>query len=218
VDSLGAAGRVTLCWVAVQDAMTGQELNAGQGAVAIQVAGNNVTVSVGRTSLVLDRKHKLNARRATTDLQLLLTELREIDLVGRDAEFTALNEWLDTNAEISVRCLTGQAGAGKTRLATELCERAEMGGWRAGFVRHEGLVQDLSGWHWRDPTLIIVDYAAASARNLRCWLDVLVNHEPGAKKLRLLLLERYATPGAGWRCQLADPSGCVCDLARRLRS
>ena len=97
-----------------------------------------------------------------------------------------------------MRCLTGQAGAGKTRLAIELCERAEMGGWRAGFVRHEGLVQDLSGWRWRDPTLIIVDYAAASARNLRCWLDVLVNHEPGAKKLRLLLLERYATPGAGW--------------------
>ena len=65
--------------------MTGQELNAGPGAVAIQVAGNNVTISVGGTSLVLDRKHKLNARRATTDLQLLLTELREIDLVGRDA-------------------------------------------------------------------------------------------------------------------------------------
>ena len=177
--------------------MTDQELNAGPGAVAIQVSGNNVTISVGGTSLVLERKHKLNARHATTDLQLLLPELREIDLVGRDVELRQLIQWLNTDAEISVRCLTGRAGAGKSRLAIGSGERVE-DGWRVGFVRHDGLVQDLSDWHWRDPTLAVMDNAAASARNLGRWLDALANREPGAKKLRLLLLERYATQGVGW--------------------
>ena len=45
--------------------MTGQELSAGPGAVAIQGTGNNVSRSVGGISLVLE--HKLSARSAMTD-------------------------------------------------------------------------------------------------------------------------------------------------------
>jgi hypothetical protein len=49
----------------------------------------------------------------------------------------ALKEWLASDRLISVRCITGRAGAGKTRLAIELCERAERAGWTAGFAQYE---------------------------------------------------------------------------------
>ena len=136
--------------------MTAQELHAGAGAVAIQVSGNYVTISVGATSLTLERKHRLSARRATTDLQLLLTDLRETDLVGRDDDLAALEVWLRADAEIAVRCLTGPGGAGKTRLAIELCERAEKANaWRAGFARQEGLAPAF----WRVGPALLKVYA-----------------------------------------------------------
>ena len=56
--------------------------------------------------------------------------------------------------DISVHCVTGRGGAGKTRLAIELCEWAERAGWSAGFVRQDELDRfhkrhHPSEWRWR---------------------------------------------------------------------
>ena len=56
---------------------------------------------------------------------LLLPASRAPELVGRADELAALEHWLSAPAAVSVRGLTGRAGSGKTRLAIELCERAE---------------------------------------------------------------------------------------------
>src|SRR3954453_19305897 len=112
--------------------MTGERQTVGDGSVAIQVAGDNVTISVGTASLTLARRHRLKAV-PTSERELLLTELRGTDLVGRDTDLADLGAWLDEPRPLpSVRCLTGRAGAGKTRLGIEVCEGAEAAGWTAG--------------------------------------------------------------------------------------
>jgi Ni2+-binding GTPase involved in maturation of urease and hydrogenase len=42
---------------------------------------------------------------------------------------------------VAVRCVTGEGGSGKTRLAIELCELAEGAGWDAGFVTFDELTR-----------------------------------------------------------------------------
>lgn len=126
---------------------------------------------------------------------------------------------------ISVRVFIGSGGVGKTRLALELCEEVSVN-WNAGFITGSELSrffrqQNLSGWAWQKPTLIVVDYAAEHAALLGEWLDELTDRNELPKHpLRLLLLERSANTDTGWwttvfssggwgsanKCKLLDPS------------
>jgi len=189
------------------------EQRIGPDGIGVQIDGSNNTVTLiaGATRLVLDRRHLAKAT-PTDERELLLTERRATDLVGREGDLSVLHAWLTTTKPITCRCLIGRAGTGKTRLAIELCERAEAEGWVAGFARHEDLQrlfnqQSLADWHWNKNTLVVVDYAAASREMLRKWLEVLARRRPGAKLLRLLLLERHADREAGWWAELARPGG-----------
>jgi hypothetical protein len=113
---------------------------------------------------------------------------------------------LRSEADVSVRVLTGGGGSGKTRLAVELLEwleEAQAGQWNCGFLtlaemqRFSGL-QNLSQWRRRKPLLAVLDYAAGSAEWLRVWLEQLAAADSGGEKLRLLLLERAASLDSGW--------------------
>ena len=114
---------------------------------------------------------------------------------------------------IAVQCRIGRAGSGKTRLAIELCRRAEAQGWTTGFLAHDELVRfqedgHVRAWDWSTPTLVIVDYAATSARPLRQWLEDLADRNPSnLPPLRLLLLERHASSDTGWWSELTRFGG-----------
>jgi tetratricopeptide (TPR) repeat protein len=171
------------------------------------------TFVAGAAVLLVDPRHRLKAE-PSSERELLLTELRATTLVGRTAELTSLQDWLNTPHQIAVRCLVGPAGAGKTRLAIELCERAEADGWAAGFARHAELARfhanhSPSEWQWPRRTLVVVDYAAASAHILRAWLEALVRRPagPAVPQLRVLLLERHAESDSGWWAELTRPGG-----------
>jgi tetratricopeptide (TPR) repeat protein len=109
---------------------------------------------------------------------------------------------------VSIRTLTGGAGAGKTRAAIELIERLNTehpGQWWAGFVTGGELdrfaaQQNLGDWGWPRHTLVVVDYAGSLNFLLRKWLCELASNAAGAngKRLRLLLLEREAAVDKGW--------------------
>ena len=158
------------------------------------------------TQSPLDQKHLAPPRPPTTELDLLLTDLRALTLVGRDQDLAALDSWRDSAAQISVRVITGRAGAGKTRLAIEACAHAATAGWEAGFAPHNKLADNTIPTHaFPTPTLIVIDYAAAATRPLRPWLETLAKRPPTAK-LRLLLLERHAEPAAGWFQDLFAPT------------
>lgn len=185
----------------------------GRNGIGVQIDGNNNTVilTAGATRLVLDQRHHFK-QVPTNERELLLTELRATTLVGREADLAALKAWLAAEQPVTCRCLVGRAGTGKTRLAIELCDRAESAGWIAGFARQEELQrfsnqQNLGDWRWSEKTLIVVDYAAASAPVLRNWLEVLARRPRCDKPLRLLLLERHADSQSGWWVEFARLGG-----------
>lgn len=143
--------------------MGGQEQRVGDNSVAIQVAANHVIIAVGTASLTLARRHRLKAR-PRNERELLITEIRGTDLVGRDADLAALNAWLRAPHDLpAVRCLTGRAGAGKTRLAIELCEQAEVAGWTAGFATQP----ELQRFHDAQPGGLALGQVDPDRRRLR---------------------------------------------------
>ena len=174
--------------------------------------GNTVILYTGSSELHLTRKHRRTAR-PKADLELLRVDLRATTLLGRSEELTNLQEWLTSSRNISVRCISGRAGVGKTRIGLELCALAETKGWVAGFARQDVLRVFLqnspAAWRWTQPTLVVVDYAAASVADLRAWLEILAQREFGANEppLRLLLLERNADLAVGWWAELTRPAG-----------
>jgi tetratricopeptide (TPR) repeat protein len=178
--------------------------------VVVQAHGDGIAVNVNQAHLTLVAWHRQQSK-AEKVLDLLNPFVRAIPLVGRESAKADLENWLASNPTISVRCLVGSSGSGKTRLGIELCESAEQQKWFAGFVNHKELTrfanqQNLSDWGWSRNTLVVVDYAAARARVLRQWLVELAQNAPSAgKSLRLLLLERHADPAIGWWHDLVTP-------------
>jgi hypothetical protein len=186
-----------------------QRQTVGERGIGVQLSGdgNTVIVYAGSAELHLVPKHNRKAERLETELQLLRVDVRATTLVGRDAELAALRAWLASPRPISGRCITGRAGAGKTRLAIELCERADSAGWTAGFaqyVQFQEFVKQAAGWRWNCSLLVVVDYAAALSRDLRTWLEILARPETqrAGAKLRVLLLERHAEAYLGWWADL----------------
>ncbi len=138
----------------------------------------------------------------TRELDVLRAENRAIPVVGREADLLSLHAWLASAALVSVRILTGPAGAGKTRLAIQFLEELSGSNIHAGFLREADLA-NFNQRHWDRPTLAIVDYAASVAQPLKTWLAHLADQVP-AQPLRVLLLEREASLEYGWLRFLLD--------------
>jgi tetratricopeptide (TPR) repeat protein len=175
----------------------------GSGNVIVQILGNDNRVDLGRPYLRLTR-YLTRRERVESDADLLSPYARAISLVGREREMAELRAWLASGRRVAVRVMTGRAGAGKTRLALELCDERVLAGWAAGFVTGKELrrfqdKQTLAEWGWSRPTLIVADYAAEQAKRLGDWFDELIDN-PGNSQmpLRILLLERHAEAGSGW--------------------
>ncbi|MGW1490075.1 trypsin-like peptidase domain-containing protein [Streptomyces sp. NPDC002402] len=132
---------------------------------------------------------------------------------GRDQWQRDLIGWCESAEDVSLRLVTGQGGAGKTRSALELLDDRRRAGWIAGSlsvaVTHQSperlayMIKRLAGLG--EPTLVVIDYAE-SLSNLGTLLDLCGQYFKESSTLRLLLLARRA--GAWWtkalREQLAD--------------
>ena len=149
----------------------------GSGNIIVQAEGDGIHINVGLPHLTLIPPRN-RAPKVRTEIDLLNPYGRAFGLVGREADLQSLSDWLHSNRPISVRTLTGRAGAGETRAAIELVERLNQekpDQWWAGFVqgsemRRFASPQNLADWSWSRPTLIVVDYAASLVEPLRDWL------------------------------------------------
>ncbi|MFJ2689448.1 tetratricopeptide repeat protein [Pseudomonas sp. NPDC087336] len=141
-------------------------------------------------------------------LWLIQAKYRALDLIGRDADLASLWQWLHSDAPISIRLVTGRAGAGKTRIGFELIwklarERGDT--WDAGRIESLQLrrLNDHShpqDWQWNKPTLVLLDYARAGGDALETLLRELARRsdDQGLPKFRLLLLERSQSVNDNW--------------------
>ena len=112
-----------------------------------------------------------------------------------------------------VRLVTGGGGAGKTRLALELCRRMGGRGWRCAQAG-EGAERDVVGLERAAAPgarlLLVVDYAEA-----RLGLEELLEAAArDAGRVRVLLLARHA---GDWWQRLGAGSGRSGTWCRRLR-
>ncbi|MDH3662311.1 MAG: tetratricopeptide repeat protein [Alphaproteobacteria bacterium] len=175
----------------------------GKGNIIVQIEGDQNQVNVkGLPYLTLTRY--LTRRGGESEAEILTPYSFSIPMIGRDDEMAKLDAWLDGPKPISVRVLTGRAGAGKTRLALEMIEVRLTSGWDAGIATSRELQrffaqQNLKAWGWQRPTLVVIDYASSHAEAIYDWLAELSDHGGiDGKPLRLLLLERSANEDAGW--------------------
>jgi tetratricopeptide (TPR) repeat protein len=114
--------------------------------------------------------------------------------VGRDNELAELEAFLGADQPFAWWVWTGPAGAGKSRLAVELC-RIVSGTWHAGLLR-ESDQSKLADLQPLRPTLVVVDYAAQRG----AWLaDAIfrLSRRTHRVPVRLLVIERAAS-GPWW--------------------
>ncbi|HTV33864.1 MAG TPA: hypothetical protein VME69_12305, partial [Methylocella sp.] len=123
---------------------------------------------------------------------------RVLPFIGRDAEFNRLGDFL-AGPEQPFRwmVLHGSGGAGKSRLALELC-LALRNEWHTGFLPQEGDEPDWGRWQPLLPTLIVIDYAARDTQRTGRLLRALSGRgaPDGTSRLsapvRVLLVERLS--------------------------
>ncbi|MCI0600171.1 MAG: hypothetical protein L0Y60_11755, partial [Beijerinckiaceae bacterium] len=121
---------------------------------------------------------------------------RVLPFIGRKAEIGKLGDFL-AGPEQPFRwmVLHGSGGAGKSRLALELC-LALRNDWHAGFLPQEGDEPDWGRWQPLMPTLIVIDYAARDTERTGRFLRALSGRgtPDGTMRLsapvRVLLVER----------------------------
>jgi hypothetical protein len=115
---------------------------------------------------------------------------------GRQAQLGELTTWCRSDRPFGLRLVTGPGGAGKSRLAAELCLELLKAGWHAGIVRSRvpGPTVPLAPDR---PALLIVDYPMSHIE-----VDVVVQlarhlvYRPAGPPVRVVLVAR--SRGAWW--------------------
>jgi tetratricopeptide (TPR) repeat protein len=210
-------GRVGRAWAEAA------ALSAGLGAAGFWVGGAlgaGVGVAAGGLApLLIERAtRKQEAAGAAGEAEapgrrygpahLLEPGLGVVPFTGRSGELAALEGWCLAGDGGLVRLVTGGGGAGKTRLALELCARMSVRGWRCAWVDEgaEGEVvrrERAAGPGAR--LLLVADYAEA-----RPGLEELVKAAVRDEGMvRVLLLARHA---GDWWQRLGAGAGAVRDV------
>nr|WP_271009790.1 hypothetical protein [Paucibacter sp. B51] len=122
---------------------------------------------------------------------------RSVPLFGREGELQRLGSFLSGADPLRWLVIQGPGGAGKSRLALELC-LSQREGWYAGFLPDAERERDWLRWQPLVPTLIVLDYATKDSARTRTLLHALASRTmpealyPLACPVRVLLLLREA--------------------------
>ncbi|WP_297228877.1 ATP-binding protein [uncultured Desulfovibrio sp.] len=200
--------------------MTQQAEVDGEHNTVVQISGSGNQVQLGGRRLSLTLPGDVARPGAQSDtLSMFYPGSRSTTFIGRERERKMLDAFLDAEAPLSFLVLTGDGGSGKTRLALELCLARRELGWEAGFISSRELddADAGTGRHGDRDTLIVVDYAASRAQQLRDVLRALSNQPDSGRRLRFLLLERTAKDDAGWLSTLLGDGGERSHAVRRLQ-
>ncbi len=162
-------------------------------------------------------------RPKATDESRFIFEYQAHEFIGRQDERDTLWEWARTGGRLAAWGLTGRAGAGKSRLALELCIDLQADGWNAGFHKPEWELKDWTSWRPELPTLIVLDYGLLRpvlkepreqdpARQIGEWLQALHGASSRwAHNVRVLILDRDAD-SPRWRTMADNRSDLMAPI------
>lgn len=129
----------------------------------------------------------------------------QIPFMGRVQELKTLDEFLDWKSAFGWYAVTGQAGAGKSRLAFEILHRIQKE-WFGFFLCDTASEKDVNEFVPFRDTLCIVDYVKGREASLSGIISALMKSFLAAGyKLRILFLEReYETLTGSWYQKLLN--------------
>lgn len=203
-----------------QSAVGSQIAQATNGSTAIVLNANfNVSVPVEPNVLEITDFFEPQAafwRSGFSDAVLLRAEERTVPyLESQHGQLKPLLDWVNgTELSIGLQLWAGPAGAGKTRLLLEVCDRLTQSGWDAGFLRSNPACNQATAaeaW-WKlgeRHRLLVIDYAEARPHETICLVDALVRSRV-AKRTRIILLVRNTK---SWWFELLSKSKSIRALA-----
>ena len=141
-------------------------------------------------------------------LQQYHYSMQTVPFCGRTAELAALKEFVFQDKDFSWWAVTGQAGAGKSRLALELLRQLPTS-WFGFFLNDKSGEKDVESFAPFSDTLVVVDYVAGRERIIANLLHSLRKQFDGAAyRLRVLLLEwENERSSASWYGKLLQRYG-----------
>jgi hypothetical protein len=105
---------------------------------------------------------------------------------GREKELAELHAWAEDTPLISIKFVTAEGGAGKSRLAAQFCRELQRQGWAAGFIK----LRDAAAFPLSSKgTLIVVDYPEEQRSAVKDILQGLSNSGE-SHRIRVLFLTR----------------------------
>jgi hypothetical protein len=131
---------------------------------------------------------------AHAPVRLLLPEHGVVPFRGREQPSAELKGWCHGPDRFGLRVMTGDGGAGKTRLAADLATQLIRDGWDAGFSDQDA-PDGATRLELDRPTLVIVDDADLKVTLVGSLVTTLAA-QSGGPRFRLLLLARHL--GAWW--------------------
>jgi len=123
-------------------------------------------------------------------------------------ELDELLAWCGADGRVRVRLVTGDGGAGKTRLALRLCKDLAANGWRSLWVHPGREANAAEAVRALGPCVLLVDYAE-NRDGLRSMLSEVVA-DAAAADVRVVLLARG--PGEWWQRLIASSQDQVAQL------
>lgn len=129
---------------------------------------------------------------------------RITNFLGREEEINSLKEFYNSEKSFYWWLLTGQGGAGKSRLALELCIELRQLNVNCGFISFSQIKDvNWNNWYPEVPTLYIVDYVANEYMIALNWIQYLTNRTDFQLPIRILLVERESD-GNWWKAFTND--------------
>ena len=144
-----------------------------------------------------------------SDWQLLLPRYAVVPFQGREESRAALLDWCRGPRAFDLAVITGEGGAGKTRLAAQVCAEIAAEGWDAGLIAEGALRPEPEVLR---PVLAVVDYAEPHAEAVGAFIRAM-NGRGHGPPVRLLLVARTdVREGRWWRDLNARSEGVAAYL------
>ena len=150
-----------------------------------------ITYNESSHTVPLEPAHVPVSKELPSPARLVRAHSGVVPYVDRGNLLTNLEAWVDSSEPFAGHVIEGRGGAGKTKLAVELCEKMRESHWLCGFLariakqeRLDALVQA--------PTarLVVIDYAENRAEQVEMLLPLLQAKATAEEPVRVLLLVR----------------------------